>query len=50
MGQLRSRPSSQELATVRAWMLDGVAAMITVDDLVARAHMARRTLARRFRN
>lgn len=27
--QLRSRPSSQELATVRGWMLDNMAAMIT---------------------
>jgi transcriptional regulator GlxA family with amidase domain len=48
--RLRSRPSSQELATVRDWMLDNMAATITVDDLAARAHMARRTFVRRFRN
>ncbi|WP_329264173.1 AraC family transcriptional regulator [Streptomyces sp. NBC_01478] len=47
--QLRSRPSSQELATVRDWMLDNMAAPITVDDLAAHACMARRTLVRRYR-
>lgn len=31
-------------------MLDNMAATITVDDLAARAHMARRTLVRRFRD
>ncbi|WP_329310950.1 GlxA family transcriptional regulator [Streptomyces sp. NBC_01262] len=48
--QLRSRPRSEELAGVRDWMLDNMAAGVTVDDIAARAHMARRTLVRRFRN
>ena len=48
--QLRSQPSSDELATLREWMLGHMAEAITVDDLAARAHMSRRTLVRHFRN
>jgi transcriptional regulator GlxA family with amidase domain len=48
--QLRSQPSSDELATLREWMLDHMAQAVTVDDLAARAHMSRRTLVRHFRN
>src|SRR6185437_1442597 len=48
--QLRSQPSSDELATLREWMLDHMAQAVTVDDLAERAHMSRRTLVRHFRN
>src|SRR6185312_8326705 len=44
--QLRSQPSSDELATLREWMLDHMEQAVTVDDLAARAHMSRRTLVR----
>jgi len=47
--RFRSRPGGDQLADLRAWMLDNLAEPITVDDLAARAHMSRRTLVRRFR-
>ncbi|MFF2659040.1 GlxA family transcriptional regulator [Kitasatospora sp. NPDC058032] len=46
----RFRPADRgdELAPVRAWMLDNLAARHSVDELARRAHMSRRTFIRRF--
>ncbi|MFD0275167.1 GlxA family transcriptional regulator [Kitasatospora sp. NPDC127111] len=46
----RFRPASrgEDLAAVRAWMLDDLARRHTVDELAHRAHMSRRTFIRRF--
>jgi AraC family transcriptional activator FtrA len=38
------------LSEVLTWMLDHLADDLTIDSVAARAHMSRRTLARRFRN
>lgn len=48
--RLRSRPSGQELAGLREWMLDNLAEPLTIDELAARAHLSRRTLVRHFRD
>jgi transcriptional regulator GlxA family with amidase domain len=47
----RFRPvaSGDDLAPVRSWMLDTLQRRHTLDQLAQRAHMARRTFARRFR-
>lgn len=47
----RFRPEARgdELAPLREWMLDNLAAPLTVDDLAEHAHMSRRTFIRRFR-
>ncbi|WP_380282657.1 GlxA family transcriptional regulator [Kitasatospora purpeofusca] len=46
----RFRPADrgEELAPVRAWMLDNLAHRHGVDELARRAHMSRRTFIRRF--
>ncbi|MFJ2782236.1 GlxA family transcriptional regulator [Kitasatospora sp. NPDC087315] len=46
----RFRPADrgEELAPVRAWMLDNLAHRHSVDELARRAHMSRRTFIRRF--
>ncbi|MCG6499853.1 GlxA family transcriptional regulator [Kitasatospora sp. A2-31] len=46
----RFRPASrgEDLAPVRAWMLDNLAQRQSVDELAQRAHMSRRTFIRRF--
>ncbi|MGW2052056.1 GlxA family transcriptional regulator [Streptomyces sp. NPDC001858] len=47
--QFRPEASGDELAPLREWLLDNLAAPLTVDDLAEHAHMSRRTLIRRFR-
>ncbi len=46
----RFRPAARgdDLAAVRAWMLDNLDQRHTVDELADRAHMSRRTFIRRF--
>ncbi|GAA1394596.1 hypothetical protein GCM10009639_28880 [Kitasatospora putterlickiae] len=46
----RFRPAARgdELAPLRAWMLDNLAHRQSVDELARRAHMSRRTFIRRF--
>ncbi|GAB7188578.1 helix-turn-helix domain-containing protein [Kitasatospora sp. Ki12] len=46
----RFRPAArgEDLAPVRAWMLDNLAHRQSVDELAHRAHMSRRTFIRRF--
>lgn len=47
----RFRPAAHgdDLAAIRAWMVDNLAHRLTVDELARRAHMSRRTFIRRFR-
>ncbi|MFF1745213.1 GlxA family transcriptional regulator [Streptomyces mirabilis] len=47
--QFRPEASGDELAPLREWMLDNLAATFTVDDLAEQARMSRRTFIRRFR-
>jgi transcriptional regulator GlxA family with amidase domain len=47
--RLRPEASSDQLAPLRDWMLDNLAAVQDLDTLAERAHMSRRTLTRRFR-
>ncbi|KJY28007.1 helix-turn-helix domain-containing protein, partial [Streptomyces sp. NRRL S-495] len=46
--RLRPDARGDELAAVRAWMLDNLAHRQSVDELARRAHMSRRTFIRRF--
>ncbi|WP_406086262.1 GlxA family transcriptional regulator [Kitasatospora purpeofusca] len=46
--RLRPDARGDELAAVRAWMLDNLALRQSVDELARRAHMSRRTFIRRF--
>ncbi|CAN3985416.1 GlxA family transcriptional regulator [Kitasatospora purpeofusca] len=46
--RLRPDARGDELAAVRAWMLDNLASRQSVDELARRAHMSRRTFIRRF--
>ncbi|WP_405008212.1 helix-turn-helix domain-containing protein [Kitasatospora purpeofusca] len=46
--RLRPDTRGDELAAVRAWMLDNLALRQSVDELARRAHMSRRTFIRRF--
>ncbi|WP_328665747.1 helix-turn-helix domain-containing protein [Streptomyces sp. NBC_00322] len=46
--RFRPAPRGEDLAPVRAWMLDNLARRQTVDELAHRAHMSRRTFIRRF--
>ncbi|MFD8699494.1 GlxA family transcriptional regulator [Kitasatospora purpeofusca] len=46
--RLRPDACGDELAAVRAWMLDNLALRQSVDELARRAHMSRRTFIRRF--
>jgi transcriptional regulator GlxA family with amidase domain len=47
----RFRPTDRgdDLAPIRSWMLDTLERRHTLDELARRAHLARRTFARRFR-
>ena len=47
----RFRPTDRgdDLAPIRSWMLDTLERRHTLDELAERAHLARRTFARRFR-
>ncbi|MDY0813953.1 GlxA family transcriptional regulator [Kitasatospora purpeofusca] len=46
--RLRPDARGDDLAAVRAWMLDNLAHRQSVDELARRAHMSRRTFIRRF--
>src|SRR5690242_7638978 len=46
--RLRPEATSDQLAPLRDWMLDNLAAAHNLDTLAQRAHMSRRTLTRRF--
>ncbi|MER7702578.1 helix-turn-helix domain-containing protein [Kitasatospora sp. NPDC097605] len=46
--RLRPAAGGDDLAPLRAWMLDNLALRQSVDELARRAHMSRRTFIRRF--
>ncbi|MFE7558416.1 GlxA family transcriptional regulator [Kitasatospora sp. NPDC057500] len=46
--RFRPAPRGDELAPLRAWMLENLAQRQGVDELARRAHMSRRTFIRRF--
>ena len=47
--RLRAQARGDQLTPVRDWMLENLAAELSVDALAERAHMSRRTFLRRFR-